>query len=154
MKRTGIMIVAACFILSLCSAVLAEGTLKDDLSRNFRDTKDICPVVKKFLSDGVNTKEVTKDCIQLGHDACLVVRCAIEANGNLEQILTGALEAGTTSDVCSRCAIQAGVDAKDVAKALEIGLGYSSPMAAALNPVGINLPGGNPAGRSLSASGF
>ncbi len=154
MKKTGIVIVAACFVLSFCSLVLADGTLKDDISKNFKETKDICPIVKKFLSDGGNTKELTKDCIQLGHDACLVVRCAIEGNGNLDQIITGALEAGTTSDVCSRCAIQAGVDPQDVAKALETGLGYSSPMAAALNPVGINLPGGSPAGRNISSSGF
>ena len=154
MKKIGIIILAAYLVLSFCSLVLADGTLKDDISKNFRETRDICPVVKKFLSEGWNTRDVTKDCIQLGHDACQVVRCAIEGNGNLQQILTGALEAGATSDVCSRCAIEAGVDAKDVAKALETGLGYSSPMAAAINPVGINLPGGSPACRNISSSGF
>ena len=154
MKKTGIMILATCFVLSFCAVAFAEDMLKDDINNSFKQTKDICSVVKKVLSEGWNTKDVTKDCIQLGHDACLVIRCAIEGNGNLDQIIAGALEAGTTSDVCSRCAIQAGADPKDVAKALETGLGYSSPMAAALNPVGISLPGGRPAGRNISSSGF
>lgn len=154
MKKTGLFILAACFLLSFGSVVSAQGTLKDDINKDFKETGDICPVVKRFLSEGNSTKEVTKDCIQLGHDACMVVRCAVEANGNLEQILTGALEAGATSDVCSRCAIQAGADPQDVAKAMETGLGYSSPMAAALNPIGITLPGGSPPGKNISSSGF
>jgi len=154
MKKTAITILTACFVFSLGTVLFAEETLKDDINKGFRETRDICPVVKRLLSEGMNTKDVTKECIQLGYDACLVVRCAVEANGNLQQILTGAIEAGATSDVCSRCAIQAGADAKDVAKALETGLGYSSPVAAALNPTGINLPGGTPAGRNISSSGF
>ncbi len=104
----------------LLMAPLAQGSvfagedLRDLLSRKYKEEKDICKVVKKAIKDGLNTKEVTRDCIEMGHDACLVIRCAIEAKGNLDQIISGALDAGTTSDVCSRCAVDAGADPKDV----------------------------------------
>ena len=133
---------------------LCRRDVKDGVDKKYKETKDICTVVKKFLSDGMNTKEITKASIQLGHDACLVVRCAIEANGSLDQIITGALEAGATSDVCSRCALEAGADPAAVAKALETGLGYSTPLGAGLTPIDVKLPGGEPGGGTLSSSGF
>lgn len=131
-------------------SVFAEETIKDTLTKKYNQEKDICKVVKQTLTAGMNTKEVTKASIQLGHDACLVVRCAIEANGSLEQIITGALEAGTSSDVCSRCAIEAGADPAAVAKALEKGLGYSPPLAAGLPRIEIGLPGGNRGSGTIS----
>jgi hypothetical protein len=141
-------------IIALGAVAFADETIKDGVDKKYKETKDICAVVKQFLSDGMNTKEITKASIQLGHDACLVVRCAIEANGSLDQIITGALEAGATSDVCSRCALEAGADPVAVAKALETGLGYSTPLGAGLTPIDVKLPGGEPGGRTLSSSGF
>jgi len=135
-------------------AAYAEDTLKDMLSKRYKEEKDICPVVKKSITEGINTQDVTRACIEAGHDACLVIRCAIEAKGNLEQIITGALEAGTTSDVCSRCAVDAGVKAGNIAKILETGLGYSPAFGAGLTPVEIGIPGGNNKGSVLSRSSF
>jgi hypothetical protein len=141
-------------IVSLVTVAFSEETVKDGVDKKYKETRDICTVVKKLLSDGMNTKEITKASIQLGHDACLVVRCAIEAKGSLDQIITGALEAGATSDVCSRCALEAGADPAAVAKVLETGLGYSSPLGAGLTPIEVKLPGGERGGRTLSSSGF
>jgi hypothetical protein len=141
--------------LALVTVAFAEGTVKDGVDKKYKETKDICTVVKKLLSDGMNTKEITKASIQLGHDACLVVKCAIEAKGSLEQIITGALEAGATSDVCSRCALEAGADPAAVAKVLETGLGYSTPLlGAGLTPIEVGMPGGEPGRGTLSSSGF
>jgi hypothetical protein len=122
--------------------------------KKYKEEKDICPVVKKSITEGINTQDVTRACIETGHDACLVIRCAIEAKGNLEQIITGALEAGTTSDVCSRCAVDAGVKAGNIAKILETGLGYSPAFGAGLTPVEIGIPGGSNKGSVLSRSSF
>jgi hypothetical protein len=134
--------------------VFAQETLKDKLTRQYKEEKDICPVVKKNIREGLSPKEITKSCIQLGHDACLVVRCGVEANGNLEQIITGAIEAGTTSDVCSRCAMNAGADPKAIAAILETGLGYSPVSEGGLTPIETSLPGGNKPGGVMSSSSF
>jgi hypothetical protein len=136
------------------SPAFAEDTLKDMISKQFHKEKDICPVVKNAILEGQASKDVTKTSILLGYDACLVIRCAIEAKGQIDQVIAGALEAGTTSDVCSRCAIDAGADPAAVAKALQTGLGYSSPLAAAPEPIGTGLPGGNTGGGKMSPSGF
>jgi hypothetical protein len=145
----------AALIVSFGTVAFAEETVKNGVDKKYKETKDICTVVKSLLSDGMNTKEVTKASIQLGHDACLVVRCAIEANGSLNQIITGALEAGATSDVCSRCALEAGADPAAVAKVLETGLGYSTPLlGAGLTPIEVGMPGGEPGRGTLSSSGF
>ncbi|MEW6571047.1 MAG: hypothetical protein AB1390_07720 [Nitrospirota bacterium] len=140
--------------LAFSGICLAEDTLKDILSKNYQEEKDICSVVKKTITEGMNAQDVTRTSIQLGHDTCLVIKCAIEAQGSLEQIISGALEAGATSDVCSRCAIDAGADPIAVAKVFETGLGYSPPLAAVLTPVEIRLPGGDPAGGVISPSAF
>jgi hypothetical protein len=154
-------IITAVFLVSFASLFLvaqspafAEDTLKDMISKEFHKEKDICPVVKKAIIEGQASRDVTKTSILLGHDACLVIRCAIEAKGQIDQVIAGALEAGTTSDVCSRCAIDAGADPAAVAKALETGLGYASPLAAAPEPIGTELPGGNSSGGKISPSGF
>ncbi len=144
----------AAFIVSLAAFAFAEETVKDVVDKKYKEIKDIRIVIKNLLSDGMNTKEVTKASIQLGHDACLVVKCAIEANGSLEQIITGALEAGASSDVCSRCALEAGADPAAVAEALETGLGYSTPLGAGLTPIEVRLPGGEPGREPLSPAGF
>lgn len=136
------------------SPAYAEDTLKDVISKEFHKEKDICPVVKNAILEGQASRDVTKTSILLGHDACLVIRCAIEAKGQIDQVIAGALEAGTTSDVCSRCAIDAGADPAAVARALATGLGYSSPLAAAPEPIGTGLPGGNRSGGKMSPSGF
>jgi len=141
-------------LLLMMGTVYADQSLKDTLAQKYNKEKDVCRVVKQALQAGMNTKEVTKSSIELGHEACLVIRCAIEANGSLQQIVTGALEAGTTSDVCSKCAIDAGADPRAVAQALETGLGYTPAEGAGLNPINVNVPGGEPAGGVISSSGF
>jgi hypothetical protein len=152
---TSVLIISfASLFLVAQSLAFAGDTLKDMISKEFQKEKDICPVVKETILEGQSSKDCTKTSIQLGHDACLVIRCAIEAKGQIDQVIAGALEAGTTSDVCSRCAINAGADPAAVAKALETGLGYSSPLAAGPEPVEIGLPGGNRSGGKLSPSGF
>jgi hypothetical protein len=149
-----LVVLFASLFLIVQSPAFAEDTLKDMISKEFHKEKDICPVVKNAITEGQSSRDVTKTSILLGHDACLVIRCAIEARGQIDQVIAGALEAGTTSDVCSRCAIDAGADPAVVAKALETGLGYSSPVAAAPEPIGTGLPGGNSGGGKISPSGF
>lgn len=138
----------------IVSPVFADDTLRNILAKEYSAQKDICPVVKKTIKEGLDTKEVTKTCIQMGHDACLVVKCGIEANGNLEQIITGALEAGTTPDVCSRCALEVGADPQQLARLLEAGLGYTPAMAPGLASVEMGPPGGGSAGGKISPSSF
>jgi len=154
-KKTGFII---CFIIVLSllmgNAVFAADPFKDAFSKKYMSEKDICSLVKQVLLEGMDTKEVTKRSIELGHDACLVIRCAVEGNGNLQQIIAGAIEAGATSDVCSKCAIDAGADPRDVAQALQTGLGYTPAEGAGLNPINVSVPGGEPAGGVLSSSGF
>ena len=89
----------------------------------------------------------------MGTNACLVVKCAIEAKGSLEQIIVGALEAGATSDVCSRCALDAGAEAQELARILELGLGFT-PLVTELTPIEIGLPGGGSGGGVISPSSF
>jgi len=153
-KKNGFIL---CFIVALLllvgNTVFADQPPKDPFSKKYMEAKDVCSLVKQVLREGMNAKEVTKRSIELGHEACLVIRCAVEGNGSLPLIIAGALEAGATSDVCSKCAIDAGADPKDVAQALETGLGYT-PAAAGLNPINVNVPGGEPAGGVLSSSGF
>jgi hypothetical protein len=153
-KKNGFM-VCSIIVLSLLmgSTVFADESMKDTLSKRYKEARDVCSVVKQALMEGKDTKEVTKISIELGHDACLVIRCAVEGNGNLQQIITGAMEAGATSDVCSKCAIDAGADPIDIAKALETIPGYI-PAVAGLTPINVNVPGGEPAGGFLSPSGF
>jgi hypothetical protein len=138
--------------LLIANSVFAEDSLKDIIAKHYAEEKEICPVVKKTILQGMDIKEITRTCVQMGHDVCMVVKCAVEANGNLEQIITGALEAGATSDVVSRCAIDGGADPKNVAKVFETGLGYSPPLAVGLAPVEISFPGGTPGGGSISPS--
>ena len=130
----------------ICNPVFAEETLTDVLSKRYTEEKDICIVVKKAITEGINTKEVTKTFIGMGTNACLVVKCAIEAKGSLEQIIVGALEAGATSDVCSRCAIEAGTEVPELARILD------PPLGAGLSPLEIGLPSGD--SRFLSPSSF
>ncbi|MFZ5907429.1 MAG: hypothetical protein ACOYVJ_08500 [Nitrospirota bacterium] len=149
------------FLFAFCiigypSVYAADGeqTVKDAIVKEFKDTKDICPVVKQVLKSGMDTREIVKSSIELGHDACLVVQCAIAGGGNIEQVISGALAAGATSDVCSRCAIEAGANPAEVAKALETGLGYSPPLAAGLPTIEIGLPGNARSGGVMSPSTF
>jgi hypothetical protein len=147
------LVTAVLFITGLiASPVFADETMKKILAGKYNEDKDICIVVKKSITGGLNTKDVTKTAIQMGHDACLVIRCGIEAEGNLEQIITGALEAGTTSDVCSRCAIEAGADPAALAKIFETGRGPAPALAGKLTPIEIGYPGGERGGGFLSPS--
>jgi len=139
------------FLLVFNSAMAAEETVRDVLAKQYNTEKDICVVVKNSIKNGLDTKEVTKAAILMGHDACLVVRCAIEADGLLEEIINGALEAGTTKDVCAKCAVIAGADPVDVARIIEAG---PAPLAVGLSPIEIGLPGGDTGGGFLSPKGF
>jgi len=138
----------------IVSPVFAEETLRNILAKEYSAQKDICAVVKKTIKEGLDTKEVTKTCIQMGHDACIVVKCGIEANGNLEQIIIGALEAGTTPDVCSRCALEVGADPQQLAGLLGPGLGYTPATAPGLASVEMGPPGGGSGGGKISPSSF
>jgi len=124
--------------------VYAGETLKDILTKRYQEEKDICAVVKEAIRKGINAKEVTKICIEMGHNACLVVRCAVEGKGNLEQIIIGALEAGATPDVFSRCTLDAGAEAREIARILE----------PELSPAEIGLAGGSSGGGLISPSSF
>jgi hypothetical protein len=139
------------FLMVLNSAVAAEETVREILTKQYTTEKDICVVVKNGIKNGLDTKEVTKAAILMGHDACLVVRCAIEADGVLEQIINGALEAGTTKDVCAKCAVIAGADPIEVARIIEAG---PAPLAVGLSPIELGLPGGDTGGGFLSPKGF
>lgn len=148
MNRNG-KITIALFILTIfailpltSNTIFAEETLKDILSKKYKEERDICLVVKKAIAEGMNVKEVTKTSIEMGYDACLVVRCAVEAKGNLEQIIIGALEAGATSDVCSRCALEGGADPRELARIIE----------SEMSPIETRLPGGSSGGGYLSPS--
>jgi hypothetical protein len=146
---TGFLIVPA-----INNTVFAEETIRDVIAREYQQQKDICPIVKRLVKEGNNSKDITKDItkasIILGHDPCLVIKCGIEAKGNLEEIITGAIEAGTTSDVCSRCAIDVGADPAAVAKIIEIGLGYLVGLSP---PLAVAQPGGeDPGGGVVSPS--
>jgi hypothetical protein len=120
---------------------VSGAAVKDAIEQQYKQDKDICSVVKKSIASGMNTQEVTKVAIQLGHDACLVVRCAIEAKAPPEQVVTGAVEAGATPDVVSKCALDAGAEPQDIAGAL----GYV-PVA----PVDLNIPRSDIGGGTLS----
>ena len=152
--KSFLILVVGITLLLINNSAFAQETLKDILAKKYKEEKDICLVVKKAIAEGMNVKEVTKTSIEIGRDACLVIKCAIEAKGNLEEIIIGALEAGATSDVCSRCALDAGADPLEIAKALEQGLGYSTPLEAGLTTVGIGLPGGSSSGGVISPSSF
>lgn len=147
-----LIVIVVIISILFCNQVFAEESLKDIIAQQYAIEKDICPVVKKTILQGLNTKDIIKTCVQMGHDVCIIVKCAIEVNTNLEQIITGAIEAGATSDVVSRCAIDGGADPKNVAKVLETGLGYSPPLAIGLTPVEISFPGGSPGGGTISPS--
>jgi hypothetical protein len=156
-KRLFILFFLVVFFTSLfpmVSSVYAEDTLKDILSKRYIEVKDICTVVKGAIQEGMNTKEVTKTSIGLGHDACVVIKCSIAANGSLEQIIIGALEAGVTADICTRCAVDAGADPQQLAKILETGLGYTPAPGAGLAPIEVGVPSGTTAGGVLSPSTF
>jgi len=144
--------VSVSLLFCLSGSAFAEQTLKDNLAKRYSQEKDICPVVKNAIYEGLNTKDITKSCIELGHDACLVIRCGIEAKGNLRQIILGAIEAGTTSDVCAKCAMDAGAKAGDIAKILEEGLGYSPAGGEGLTPIEVSVPGGPPSDVVSSSS--
>lgn len=154
MKNFKIIILFFLFSLSLFSITYAQDDIKDIINSKYKLHKDICPVIKEMINEGLNTRYIIKTSIKLGHDACYVIKCAIGSNANLEQTIMGAIEAGTTHDVCARCAIDAGADPIEVAKILETGLGYSPPIAAVLGTVEITLPGGTPAGGVMSPASF
>ena len=152
--KSFLILVVGITLLLINNSAFAKETLKDILAKKYKEEKDICLVVKKAITEGMNVKEVTKTSIEIGRDACLVIKCAIEAKGNLEEIIIGALEAGATSDVCSRCALDAGANPLEIAKALEQGLGYSTPLEAGLTTGEIGLPGGSSSGGVISPSSF
>ena len=149
-----LILVALISLPLIISPVFAEETLRNILAKEYIAQKDMCMVVKNTINEGLDTKEVTKICIETGHDACLIIRCAIEAKGDLGQIITGALEAGTTTDVCSRCALEVGADPQQLAKILEAGLGYTPALAPGLASVEMGPPGGTSAGGKISPSSF
>jgi len=133
------------------SSVYAEETVKDKIAKNYKETKDICPVIKKFIKEAIDAKEVVMASIQLGHDACLVIRCAIEAEGNFERIVAGALAGGATADVCSRCMIEAGVNPQKARQVLETALGSMGP---GLSQIDIDMPGDTRGGGFVSPHSF
>jgi hypothetical protein len=151
-KRLNKYIFTLVSIFLLSNVVFAEEPIKDIPSLNNAKEKDICNAVKKTIQEGINTKDVVKTGIKLGHSACLIVKCAINGGGNVKEIVTAAIEAGATSDVVSRCAIDAGAEAKEVARWIMLagvpGLCYIEPQT--MEP--IETPGGSSGGGYLSPS--
>jgi hypothetical protein len=142
------------FFCLMASHVFAQDPVKDQLNKNNPKAKDICVAVKKTIKDGLNTKDVVKTGIQLGHSACLIIKCAINAEGNLKEVVTGAIEAGTPTEVVARCATDAGADAKEVAQYISLagvpGLCYIEPEK--LDPLEIRVPGEQHGGGFVSPS--
>ncbi|OGW38106.1 MAG: hypothetical protein A2Y97_08480 [Nitrospirae bacterium RBG_13_39_12] len=134
---------------------VSAGEVKDIFSKKNMAGKDICSAVKKTIKDGMNTREVVRTGIELGHSACLVVKCAIAGGGNLKEIITGAIEAGAPSNVVSRCSMDAGADPKAVSTIIvQAGLlgCYFEPEG--LEPIEVELPGGDQGGGFISPYSF
>jgi hypothetical protein len=146
--------IIATFFIFLCSSVSAE-EVRNIFSKNDIIGKDICSTVQKTIKEGMSARDVVRTGIELGHSACLVVKCAIYGGGNLKDVITGAIEAGAPSYVVSRCSIDAGADPKEVSINIEQAgiLGcYFEPEE--LEPVEIELPGGDEGGGFISPYSF
>jgi hypothetical protein len=145
-----LVIIAMMLIVNQASAA----PLKDVMSQRYEKEKDIGPVVVSCIKEGMNTREVVKTAIDMGHSACYVVKSSLGGGGGLEETIFGAIDAGATTDVCSRCAIEGGAYPQDVAKVLEQqGLAYTTA-GTSLTPISVAPPGGNSGGKNLSPSTF
>jgi hypothetical protein len=144
----------------------ARETVKNALSRNNIDGKNICSAVKKTIEEGLKVRDIVKTGVEFGHSSCLIVKCALDGGGNLEEVISGALDAGATSDVVSRCAIDSGADINEVASTLlkigpptlcyfepDEGLGYS-PTETAMIPMDAASPVGGITSGFISPSSF
>ena len=111
-------------LVLLCGVIFSGNPLSatmvsDTMAKKYAESKDICPVVKSCIKEGMNTQEIVKTGILMGHRPCYVIKCAADGGGTLDQIIYGALEAATTADVVSRCCMEAGFRAQDIAKILQ-----------------------------------
>ena len=97
---------------------LLASTVSDTITKRYAESRDICPVIKSCIKEGMNTQEIVKTSILMGHSPCYVIKCAADGGGILEQIIYGAIEAATTADVVARCCVDAGFTAQDVSKVL------------------------------------
>src|SRR4030042_314446 len=86
-KRLNKYIFILLLIFLLSNVVFAAEPIKDIPSLNNAKEKDICNAVKKTIQEGINTKDVVKTGIKLGHSACLIVKCAISGGGNVKEIV-------------------------------------------------------------------
>ncbi|MDI6802208.1 MAG: hypothetical protein QMD01_09205 [Thermodesulfovibrionales bacterium] len=136
-KAMFLVFIISCFVLAQNYVFAATGTVRDIISEKYASKKDICPVIKDTIKEGINTQEIVRTSIQMGYTACYVIKCAIIGGGNIEHIIYGAIEAGVTRDVVSRCSMEAGARPEDILP----GLGYTPP-SAPLTPITINFPGG------------
>ncbi|MBI5640008.1 MAG: hypothetical protein HZA17_06240 [Nitrospirae bacterium] len=153
MKKLGTVLIVISLAMIFADVVIAA-ELKDVLSERYAEQKDICPPVKSTIREGIDTRDVVRVALLMGHSACYVIKCSIEAKGELEKIIFGAIEGGATADVISRCAVEAGAIPDEIARILERadlpGLGYTPPPGAP-SPVIGGFPGG-PRGGGLIIS--
>ena len=143
------------FLLSINTAFADD--IKNVITNNYRQSKDSCIVVKRLIKEEINTKEIVKTGVQLGHSACLIVKCAISGGGKLEEIIDGALEAGATTDVIAKCAVDAGANPQEVANLLtDLGqVAFCIAPEELLETIPISLPGSeNQGGGVISPSSF
>lgn len=157
MKKVAVIALVSIAVFAFSMSPLYALTTRDVLSEKYASMKDICPVVKSSLAEGMNTRDVVKTSIQMGHAPCTVVKCSLDAGGGLEQTILGAIDGGATSDVVSRCAIDAGAGPEEIARILEReglpGLGYTQ-LPPTLTPVTANVPGSGRGGGFVSPSRF
>jgi hypothetical protein len=112
-----------CFVL-LCSflvqgVVFADDSLKEGIIKKAEANKnDIDPVIKEYLKQGTDPRELVKTCVLLGFEACKVANTAIEAGADRQQVIFGALDGGATNDDLNRCE----------------GLGYSYDPPSSIDP--------------------
>jgi hypothetical protein len=136
MKRAYLVYIAILSFVLLCNPLPSKGvasstseTLKDILADG-ADEASLCSSVKRAMGKGLNTKDIVRVAVEMGHNACLVIKCGVMAGGNPEDVINGVTDAGITSDVVARCCVDAGVRAGEVATDLArvcYGLGYSEP---------------------------
>ena len=109
--------------------VFAEDSLKDGIAKKAAANKnDIDPVIKDYLKQGTDPRELVKTCILLGFEACKVANTAIVAGADRQLVIFGALDGGATNDELNRCE----------------GLGYSYDPPASIDP-----PRNNPVSNSV-----
>ena len=120
MKKGILITLIFCCVTMASKYPLSATTVSDAIAQKYAVSKDICPVVKSCIKEGLGTQEIVKTSLLMGHKPCYVIKCAADGGGTLEQIIYGAIEAAVTADIISRCCLDAGFGADDIAKILQL----------------------------------